>query len=50
LYHFLAKIYLPKFIKGWGDYFGRNPSKLGDNMMVVKNKFRLKIMNRANSI
>lgn len=50
LYRILAKIFLPKFMNGWGDFFGRKPSKLGENMMVVKNKFRLKIMNQANSM
>ncbi|MBN2156104.1 MAG: hypothetical protein JW776_08675 [Candidatus Lokiarchaeota archaeon] len=46
----IAKMYLPKFIKGWGDFFGRKPSKLGEDMMIVKNKFRLKIMNAAHSM
>jgi len=46
----LAKMYLPKFMKGWGEFFGRKPSKLGENMMVVTNKMRLKIMNRAHSM
>jgi 5-methyltetrahydrofolate--homocysteine methyltransferase len=41
-----AKLYLPKFAKGWGDFFGKKPSKLGEEYMIPKSKFRLKMMNK----
>jgi hypothetical protein len=45
--HFIAKMYMPKFIGGWGNLFGRNPPKLGENAQIVKSKFHLKIMNQV---
>jgi hypothetical protein len=43
---FDAKIYLPKFMNGWGDSLGKKPSKFVDEMMIPKNKMKIKIMNK----
>jgi 5-methyltetrahydrofolate--homocysteine methyltransferase len=43
---FDAKLYLPKFMNGWGDFFGRKPSKLGEEYMIVKSKFKVKMLNK----
>ena len=43
----IAKMYLPKFVNGWGNWFGRNPPKLGENAQIVKSKFHLKMMKKA---
>ncbi len=41
-----AKIFLPKFIKGWGNFFKKFRFKSAENMTVVKSKSRLKLFNR----
>ncbi len=41
-----AKLFLPRFMKGWGNLFQNRGSKLGENMMIVKSKMHLKIINR----
>ena len=42
----LSKIYLPKFMGGWGAPFRKSFTKISEDYMVVKNKFRLKVMNK----
>ncbi len=44
---FLAKMYLPKFVNGWGNFFGKNPPKLGENAQIPKSKWHLKMMNQV---
>ncbi|MHA1673017.1 MAG: hypothetical protein ACTSYI_05265 [Promethearchaeota archaeon] len=41
-----AKLFLPHFMKGWGNLFQNRGSKLGENMMIVKSKMHLKIIYR----
>ncbi len=41
-----AKMYLPKFMNGWGDRFGKKPSNIAEEYMIPKSKFRLKMMNK----
>ncbi len=41
-----TKLFLPKFLNGWGHLFEKKQSKTAENMMVVKSKTRLKIFNK----
>lgn len=45
---FDAKLFLPRFMKGWGALFQNRGSKIADNMMIVKSKWKLKVHNRLN--
>ena len=44
--HVDAKLFLPHFMKGWGKLFEKRGSKIADNMMIVKSKWKLKIHNQ----
>jgi len=44
---FIAKMYMPKFVGGWGNFFGRNPPKLGENAQMPKSRWHLRMMNKV---
>jgi hypothetical protein len=43
---FDAKLFLPKFVNGWGDFLGKKPSILAEDYLIPKNKIRVKLINK----